>query len=93
MTAEEEIAIRKASDAKPVKTPPSRDDAAGVRGEADGKQPKGKRGRRKGVPASDVKEDQRIADAQEDEIAAKTDRDRQAAGQMVDDLKLVRAAF
>jgi F-type H+-transporting ATPase subunit epsilon len=37
--------------------------------------------------------DQRIADAQEDEIAAKTDRDRQAAGQMVDDLKLVRAAF
>jgi F-type H+-transporting ATPase subunit epsilon len=37
--------------------------------------------------------DQRIADAQEDEIAAKTDRDRQAAGQMVDDLKLLRAAF
>ena len=37
--------------------------------------------------------DQRIADAQEDEIAAKTDRDRQVAGQMVDDLKLVRAAF
>ena len=37
--------------------------------------------------------DQRIAHAQEDEIAAKTDRDRQAAGQLVDDLKLVRAAF
>ena len=37
--------------------------------------------------------DQRISDAQEDEIAAKTDRDRQKAGQMVDDLKLVRAAF
>lgn len=37
--------------------------------------------------------DQRIADAQEDEIAAKTDLDRQVAGQLVDDLKLVRAAF
>ena len=37
--------------------------------------------------------DQRIADAQEDEIAAKTDGDRHKAGQMVDDLKLVRAAF
>jgi F-type H+-transporting ATPase subunit epsilon len=37
--------------------------------------------------------DQRIADAQEDEIAAKTDADRQRAAQMVDDLKLVRAAF
>jgi F-type H+-transporting ATPase subunit epsilon len=37
--------------------------------------------------------DQRIADAQEDEIAAKTDHDRQLAGQLVDDLKLVRAAF
>ena len=37
--------------------------------------------------------DQRIADAQEDEIAAKTDGDRHRAGQMVDDLKLVRAAF
>jgi F-type H+-transporting ATPase subunit epsilon len=37
--------------------------------------------------------DQRIADAQEDEIAAKTDRDRQVAGQLIDDLKLVRAAF
>jgi F-type H+-transporting ATPase subunit epsilon len=37
--------------------------------------------------------DQRILDAQDDEIAAKTDKDRQAAGQMVDDLKLVRAAF
>ena len=37
--------------------------------------------------------DQRIADAQEDEIAAKTDTDRQKAAQLVDDLKLVRAAF
>jgi F-type H+-transporting ATPase subunit epsilon len=37
--------------------------------------------------------DQRITDAQEDEIAAKTDADRARAGQMVDDLKLVRAAF
>ena len=37
--------------------------------------------------------DQRIADAQEDEIAAKTDLDRQVAGQLVDDLRLVRAAF
>jgi F-type H+-transporting ATPase subunit epsilon len=37
--------------------------------------------------------DQRIADAQSDEIAAKTDADRQKAAQMVDDLKLVRAAF
>ena len=37
--------------------------------------------------------DQRIADAQEDEIAAKTDADRQRAAQLVDDLKLVRAAF
>ena len=37
--------------------------------------------------------DQRISDAQEDEIAAKTDADRQKAAQMVDDLKLVRAAF
>ncbi len=37
--------------------------------------------------------DQRIKDAQEDEIAAKTDADRQKAGQLVDDLKLVRAAF
>ena len=37
--------------------------------------------------------DQRIADAQDDEIAAKTDTDRQKAAQMVDDLKLVRAAF
>jgi F-type H+-transporting ATPase subunit epsilon len=37
--------------------------------------------------------DQRILHAQDDEIAAKTDKDRQAAGQMVDDLKLVRAAF
>ncbi len=37
--------------------------------------------------------DQRITDAQEDEIAAKTDEDRARAAQMVDDLKLVRAAF
>jgi len=37
--------------------------------------------------------DQRISDAQEDEIAAKTDTDRQKSAQMVDDLKLVRAAF
>ena len=37
--------------------------------------------------------DQRIKDAQEDEIAAKTDSDRQAAAQRVDDLKLVKAAF
>jgi F-type H+-transporting ATPase subunit epsilon len=37
--------------------------------------------------------DQRIKDAQDDEIAAKTDTDRLKAAQMVDDLKLVRAAF
>jgi F-type H+-transporting ATPase subunit epsilon len=37
--------------------------------------------------------DQRIADAQEDEIAAKTDAERARAAQLVDDLKLVRAAF
>jgi F-type H+-transporting ATPase subunit epsilon len=37
--------------------------------------------------------DQRIADAQADEIAAKTDGERTAAAQLVDDLKLVRAAF
>ena len=37
--------------------------------------------------------DQRILDAQEDEIAAKTDADRARAAQLVDDLKLVRAAF
>jgi F-type H+-transporting ATPase subunit epsilon len=37
--------------------------------------------------------DQRIKDAQEDEIVAKTDADRTRAAQMVDDLKLVRAAF
>ena len=37
--------------------------------------------------------DQRIKDAQEDEVAAKTDADRQKAAHMVDDLKLVRAAF
>ncbi len=37
--------------------------------------------------------DQRITDAQEDEIAAKTDAERARAAQLVDDLKLVRAAF
>ena len=37
--------------------------------------------------------DQRIEDAEEDEIAAKTDADRARAAQLVDDLKLVRAAF
>lgn len=37
--------------------------------------------------------DQRIADAQDDEIAAKTEGERQKAAQLVDDLKLVRAAF
>lgn len=37
--------------------------------------------------------DQRIKDAQEDEISAKTDTDRLRAAQLVDDLKLVRAAF
>ena len=37
--------------------------------------------------------DQRIKDAQEDEIAAQSDTERQKAAQKVDDLKLVRAAF
>ena len=37
--------------------------------------------------------DQRIKDAQDDEIAAKTDEERLKAAQLVDDLKLVRAAF
>ena len=37
--------------------------------------------------------DQRISDAQEDELAAETDTDRSRAAQLVDDLKLVRAAF
>jgi F-type H+-transporting ATPase subunit epsilon len=37
--------------------------------------------------------DQRIADAQDDEIAAKSEIDRLKASQLVDDLKLVRAAF
>ncbi len=37
--------------------------------------------------------DQRIKDAQDDEIAAKTDADRQKAAELVDDLKLVRAVF
>ena len=37
--------------------------------------------------------DQRIADAQEDEIAAQSDAERQKAAERVDDLKLVRAVF
>jgi F-type H+-transporting ATPase subunit epsilon len=37
--------------------------------------------------------DQRIRDARDDEIAAKTDADRLKAAQYLDDLKLVRAAF
>jgi F-type H+-transporting ATPase subunit epsilon len=37
--------------------------------------------------------DQSILDAQDDEIAAKTDAERSRAAQLVDDLKLVRAAF
>jgi F-type H+-transporting ATPase subunit epsilon len=37
--------------------------------------------------------DQRIRDAQDDEIAAKSDAERLRAARMVDDLKLVRAAF
>jgi F-type H+-transporting ATPase subunit epsilon len=37
--------------------------------------------------------DQRIADAQDDEIAAKTDEERLKAAQLLDDLKLVRAVF
>jgi F-type H+-transporting ATPase subunit epsilon len=37
--------------------------------------------------------DQRIKDAQEDEIAATSDAARLKAAQLVDDLKLVRAAF
>ena len=37
--------------------------------------------------------DQRLKDAQDDEIAAKTDAERHRAAQLVDDLKLVRAAF
>src|ERR1700761_5301512 len=37
--------------------------------------------------------DQRIADAQADEIAAKTDAERTRTAQLVDDLKLVKAAF
>ena len=37
--------------------------------------------------------DQRLKDAQEDEIAAKTDAERQKAAHLVDDLKLIRAAF
>jgi F-type H+-transporting ATPase subunit epsilon len=37
--------------------------------------------------------DQRITDAQEDEIAAKSDAARQKAAELVDDLRLVRAIF
>jgi F-type H+-transporting ATPase subunit epsilon len=37
--------------------------------------------------------DQRISDAQEDELSARSDAERTAAAQRVDDLKLVRAAF
>jgi len=37
--------------------------------------------------------DQRISDAQEDELSAENDTDRSRAAQLVDDLKLVRAAF
>jgi F-type H+-transporting ATPase subunit epsilon len=37
--------------------------------------------------------DQRIKDAQEDEIAAKNDAARQKAAELIDDLKLVRAIF
>jgi F-type H+-transporting ATPase subunit epsilon len=37
--------------------------------------------------------DQRLKDAQEDLIAAKSDEERASCSQMVDDLKLVRAAF
>ena len=37
--------------------------------------------------------DQRIKDAQDDEIAAANDVDRLKAAQLVDDLKLVRSAF
>ena len=37
--------------------------------------------------------DQRISDAQADELAADTDAARAKAAQLVDDLKLVRAAF
>ena len=48
------------------------------------------------IPMSELdlaKLDQRIVDAQEDEIAAKTDADRARAAQLVDDLKLVRSQF
>ena len=37
--------------------------------------------------------DQRIKDAQEDELAAGNDADRLRAAQLVDDLRLVRASF
>lgn len=37
--------------------------------------------------------EQRIKDAKEDVISAKTDEERLLAAQLVDDLKLVRAAF
>jgi F-type H+-transporting ATPase subunit epsilon len=48
------------------------------------------------IPMSELdlaKLDQRVVDAQEDEIAAKTDADRARAAQLVDDLKLVRSQF
>ena len=48
------------------------------------------------IPMSDLDLavlDQRIADAAEDEIAAKSDSERQRAAQYLEDLKLVRAAF
>ncbi len=37
--------------------------------------------------------DQRIRDAEEDLSAAKTDQERHRAAEMLDDLKLIRAAF
>ncbi len=37
--------------------------------------------------------DQRIRDAEEDLAAAKTDQERHRAAEMLDDLKLIRAAF
>jgi len=37
--------------------------------------------------------DQRIRDAEEDLAAAKTDQERHRASEMLDDLKLIRAAF
>ena len=37
--------------------------------------------------------DQRIRDAEEDLAAAKTDQERHRAAEMLDDLRLIRAAF